>query len=180
MKKLYMDVTERNECIVVIVEGVEIIHAGTTISSMSVKEKNSKYERYADEYDVHFIFDDAIPRIGFYTVPQVDIFATDSHGGFIGTVGQTSDLQSGAPICYIDNSLDCYLIAENARDFINGISKWRNRLKKYNGITFFSSKTEAEKAVEFLDLPESVKLEIKNMKNGPTALYFDDLSKLGI
>lgn len=51
---------------------------GTTLYPMSVKDKNTEYQRYADTYDLKFIFDDDIPQIDFYTVPRVDIFAKDS------------------------------------------------------------------------------------------------------
>ena len=154
MKKVYLDQTQVHECMAIFIKDVEIIHAGTTIYSMPVKDKNSEYERFADEYDIHFIFDDDIPQIDFYTIPQVDIMATDSHGGFIGTVGQITDMESDAKICYIDRSHNCYLITENAKDFISGISTWRSSLKEYNEIQFFSSKTEAEKALEFIDSHE--------------------------
>ena len=151
MKKLFLDQTEANEYMSIFIKGAEIIRAGTTIYSMSVKDKNAEYERYADEYDIHFIFDDDIPQINFYTIPQVDIMATDSQGGFIGTIGQMTDLESDAQICYIDNERNCYLIAENAKDFIKCAPIWRNCLKDYNGITFYNSKSDAEKVVEFVD-----------------------------
>ena len=151
MKKLYLDVAETEECISVFAQDVEIVRAGTTIYSMPVKHKNEEYNRFAIEYDIHFIFDDDIPSVDFYTIPQVDIMAIDSHGGFIGTIGYTTDLQSDAKICYIDCSHNCYLIAENASDFIKDISKWKNRLKKYSGIALYNSKADAEKEVEFVD-----------------------------
>ena len=116
MRKMYLDETETHECTSLFMRDVEIIHAGTTVYSMPVKEKNSEYEKFGNEYDIHFIFDDDIPHIDFYTIPQVDIMATDSLGGFIGTVGQISDLESDAPICYIDKERNCYLVAENAKD----------------------------------------------------------------
>lgn len=151
MKKLYLDQTEANECMSIFIKGAEIIPAGTTIYSMSVKDKNAEYDRYADEYDIHFIFDDDIPHIDFYTIPQVDIMATDSQGGFLGTIGQTTDFKSDAQICYIDNDRNCYLIAENGQDFLKCVPRWRNCLKEYDGVMFYNSKSDAEKAVEFVD-----------------------------
>lgn len=155
MKKLYLDETQAHECMSLFIKDAEIIHAGTTIYSMSVKEKNEEYERYADEYDIHFIFDDDIPHIDFYTVPQVDIMATDSQGGFIGTIGQMTDFESDAQICYIDNDRKCFLIAENAKDFLKCAPMWKSSLKEYNGVTFYNSKSDAEKAVEFIDSNKS-------------------------
>ena len=152
MKKVYLDQTQAHECMSIYMKDVEIIHAGTTIYSMPIKDKNAEYERFADEYDIHFIFDDDIPHIDFYTIPQVDIMAIDSQGGFIGTIGQMSDLKSDAQICYIDNRHNCYLIVEKSKDFLKYAPMWKNCLKEYNGVTFYNSKSEAEKDVEFLDL----------------------------
>ena len=55
MKKLYLDETQAHECMSIFIKDAEIIHAGTTIYSMSVKDKNAEYERYANEYDIHFV-----------------------------------------------------------------------------------------------------------------------------
>ncbi|WP_245975473.1 hypothetical protein [Oceanobacillus chungangensis] len=74
---------------------------------MSVYHKNEEYQKYANDYDIQFIFDDDIPHLEFNTVPYVDIMAIDSNGGFIGTVGQQCDLESDAPICYINRDLEC-------------------------------------------------------------------------
>lgn len=44
---------------------------------MDVTDKNQEYQRYAKDYDIQFIFDDNIPNIEFYTVPQVDVMAKE-------------------------------------------------------------------------------------------------------
>ena len=152
MKKLYLDVTEMKTCTSVSVKDAEVIRAGTTIYSMPVKDKSDEYQRFAQEYDIHFIFDDNIPQIGFYTVPQVDIMATDSDGGYIGTIGQQCDLESDAPICYIDSNRNCYLIAENGKEFLENAAVWKNCLKAYESIVFYNSKADAEKELEFVNI----------------------------
>ena len=135
MKKVYLDQTQAHECMSIYMKDVEIIHAGTTIYSMPVKDKNAEYERFANEYDIHFIFDDDIPHIDFYTIPQVDIMAIDSQGGFIGTIGQMSDLKSDAQICYIDNRHNCYLIVEKSKDFLKYAPMWKNCLKQFGDMS---------------------------------------------
>lgn len=145
MEKLYIDAVSSKDCTAIFIRDVEVIFAGTTVYSMPVAEKNEEYQRYADEYDIHFLFDDDIPVIDFYTVPQVDIMAVDSNGGYIGTVGQISDLESNAPICYIDNHRNCYLAAENGADFLEHASVWKKHLKPYEGIKIYDTKADAEK-----------------------------------
>ena len=151
MKKVYLDMTQANMCIGVFVKDTEVIPAGTTVNTMSVKHKNDEYQRFADEYDIHFIFDDNVPRIDFYTVPMVDIFAVDSAGGYIGSVGQATDLQKDTPICYIDKYKRCYLIAENGEEFLKKVNWWKERLIHYPDIEFFGSLEAASEGYEFLD-----------------------------
>lgn len=154
MRKVYLDKTEINNCISVFATDAEVIPTGVTISCMSTKHKNGEYQKYADDYDIHFIFDDDIPVFAFYTVPQVDILARDSEGGFIGTVGQRSDFESDAPICYINNRQECFLIAKTGKEFLKIADSWKRYFKPYNGIVFYASKSEAEKELEFIKVPK--------------------------
>ena len=110
-------------------------------------------KQYADEYDIHFIFNDNIPKISFYTIPQVDIFATDSEDGLIGTVGSFTDLQSDLPICYINKNKDCFLIANSGKEFLERAENWKNNLKLYDEVIFYESKLEAEKELKFINIP---------------------------
>lgn len=152
MRKIYLDKTGLSGvAISLYISDAEVIPAGTTVYSMGVGSKNEKYQRYADVYDIHFIFDDDITEPGFYTVPQVDILARDSEGGFIGTIGEESDLDSDAPICYINNCKECFIIAKSGKELINNAASWKSNMKPYSGITFYSSKSEAEKELEFFD-----------------------------
>ena len=121
MRKVYLDRTELTGAIFVNSKDTEVILAGTSIYSMSVYHKNEEYQKYADDYDIHFIFDDDISHLEFYTVPYVDVMAKDSQGGFIGTVGQQCDLKRDAPICYINRHLECLIISENEGDFLSNI-----------------------------------------------------------
>jgi hypothetical protein len=160
MRKVYLDRTEFAGAISVCLKDTEIISTGTTIYSMSVNDRNEEYQRYANDYDIQFIFDDHIPHLEFYTVPQVDIMAKDSKGGFIGTVGQSCDLESDAPICYINKDLECFIISENGADFLSNIESWQDNLKPYDKITLYRSKAEAEMELEFIDLSQIGKMKL--------------------
>lgn len=163
MKKIYLDMTEATMCIGACVTDAEVIPAGAVVSSMSVKHKNSEYERYAREYDIHFIFDDKVPVVDFYTIPMVEIFATDSEGGYIGSVGQAPDLQKEIPICYIDKEHNCYLIAESGKEFLDKVSDWKLQLRPYAKIAFFASLEEAKRKYEFLDR-EAMEQELREVE----------------
>lgn len=78
------------------------------------------------------------------------IFAVDSKGGFIGAVGQEIDLESDAPICYIDEKKKCYLLAINGGDFLEKASDWRIHLQPYQEVKIYDSKSAAENELDFL------------------------------
>lgn len=151
MNKVYLDVTKRENCAAIFIEDTEVIKSGTTVYHMNSNDKNETYQQYADEYDIHFIFDDNIPKVSFYTVPQVDVFATDREGGLIGTVGSMTDLQSDLPICYINKNRECFLIATSGKEFLETTTNWKNNLKPYNEVIFYKYKLEAEKELRFIN-----------------------------
>ena len=151
--KIYIDATEQG-CTSVWMKDTEIIPAGTTVYSMPVKHKNEEYERFAKEYDIHFIFNDNIPVIDFYTIPRVDIFATDSAGGYIGTIGKMTDFESDASICYINKEKNCYLICKEGKNFLQVVSFWKEVLEPYEEIIFYASKMDAISKNKFIDLSE--------------------------
>lgn len=155
MKKIYWDVSEREGCIGVFVKDAEIVQAGVTLYSMSSKDKNAEYQYFADSFDLRFLFDDDIPKIDFYTVPRVDIFAKDSLGGLFGTVGQTTDIDDAAPICYINQAKECFWVANGLKAFLQMLKsecEWRTGMLPYHDIVFYKSKTDAERSLEFLEI----------------------------
>ncbi|WP_096273482.1 hypothetical protein [Paucisalibacillus globulus] len=158
MRKVYQDRTALPGAMIVNLEDTEIISAGTTIYSMGVHDRNEEYQRYANYYDIQFIFDDNIPRIAFFTVPHVDIMAQDSKGGFIGTVDHQCDLESNAPICYINKELESFKISENGKDFLSNVESWQENMKPYDKITVYRSKADAETELEFIDLSDILPL----------------------
>lgn len=158
MRKVYLDRTALPGATIVNLKDTEVISAGTTIYSMGVHDRNEEYQRYANDYDIQFIFDDDIPRLEFFTVPHVDIMAQDSKGGFIGTVYQQWDSESDAPICYINRDLECFIISENVEDFLSNIGIWQDNMKSYDKITVYHSKAEAENELEFIDLSDILPL----------------------
>jgi hypothetical protein len=158
MRKIYQDRTVFSGAIGVNLEDTVIISAGTTIYSMGVHDRKEEYQRYANDYDIQFIFDDEIPHLEFFTVPHVEIMAKDSKGGFIGIVYQQCDSESDESICYINRDLECFIISENVEDFLSNIGTWQDGMKPYDKITVYRSKAEAETELEFIDLSDILPL----------------------
>ena len=163
MRKVYLDTTQADMCIGVCVNDAEVVLAGTPVNAMSVKHKNSEYLRFAEEYDIQFIFADNVPKVDFYSVPMVDVFAIDSVGGYIGSIGQSTDLEANIPICYIDAEKRCYLIATNGRDFLSNVHQWKEKLTPCTSIELFDSFEMAQKKYEFLDRV-AIEQELRNIE----------------
>lgn len=94
---------------------------------------------------------------------MVNIFAVDSKGGYIGSIGQAIDLQADIPICYIDTQRNCYKIAENGSNFLKNVHKWRENMTPCKDIKFYESFEEAQKKCEFLDRAKFEE-ELRNIK----------------
>lgn len=179
MKKVYIDRNSVPGPTSVWIKDAEVLWAGTVISSMPETYKDERYKKIALEYDVHFIFDDKIPVVNFYAVPMFEVFAVDSAGGYIGSIGEAAHLGSDATICYISPKKKCLFIADNFSEFIKHFDEWKQHMTPYNELEFFTSKEEAEKNYEFLDMSKFVRIErIMHMEK-----CFDELleaQKLGI
>lgn len=150
MRKVYYDVAQRNSCISVFISNADAIPAGTTIYSMSAKDKNEEYERIEKSLDIKFIFSDNIPFVTFYTVPHVDIFAVTDDNGFLGTVGSTTDINIEAPICYINSKKEVFAAAYSLKNLLN-CTEWKAKLKTDENVLIFESEDEAKKTLEFID-----------------------------
>lgn len=148
MRKVYLDRTA-GEAISVYIRDTEVIPAGTTIYSISSLCRNAEYVRWEQEYGIRFIFDDMQVEVPFYAVPWVDIFAVDNQGGYLGTVGEMTDMEGDAPVCYFKDG-ECYLIAENGPDFMEKAADWRSCLTDYPEVAMYDSMEQAARALEFV------------------------------
>lgn len=161
MKKLYVDMSEIKGGFGIAEEDdTEILMSGVIIESMPIEERDENkkfYRKYKEEYDIRFIFDDDIPNISFFTIPEFYIIASDSDGGYIGGIGSGFDLWNSNPIYYISSELKCYLINKSSKKFMKSPRGWRSSLMPCDKITIYKSKAEAEKYVNFLDINEELK-----------------------
>ena len=167
MEIVYYDIEEfENESFsnAFVLKNMKPIPAGTSIFSMPDTIKNGKWKSFADKYDIHFIFDNAIPEVKFYAVPQFHIIATDSNGGLIGIIGGKDSLNTHLPIGYVSPERKCYLISPSGNSFLENINQWKQLLKPYNTLTLFNSKEAAKKEENFLDLKQ-IKSEMEEIKN---------------
>ena len=157
MKKLYLDMNKLADdcCAVFAVDTAgtesELIPAGTTAFSMPVSCRNAEYQKWAEEYDIHFIFDDNYVTVDFYTIPHIVIFAADGQNGYLAAIGEDCGPDSDAPICYIDGNRNCFMAAGNFKDLMDKRIVWKTQLQPCDKVLLFRSKEEAQKEYEFFD-----------------------------
>ena len=155
----YLDMTQANGCFGIIPEnGETIVFTGVSVYSMPLSVKRDEGEAYDDfarKYGIHFIFDDCIPEIDFYTVPKIEIAATDSDGGFIASVGEPFSFHNPVPLIYISADRKVYLITDDSSKFFSIASEWRSRLIPYGGIKLYGSKEEAQKEYPIIDFEQT-------------------------
>ena len=151
----YLDMTQVKGCFGVIPENGEVVVlTGVSVNSMplSVKRKEGEaYDDFARKYGIHFIFDDCIPEIDFYTVPKIEVAATDGDGGFIARVGEPFSLRDSVPLIYISAERKAYLITEDSSEFLSIASEWKKKLIPYDGIALYASKEDARKDYPIID-----------------------------
>lgn len=173
----YLDMTRVDGCFGVIAEsGEDIIFTGVSVNSMPLSVKRKEGEAYADfarKYDIHFIFDDEIQEIDFYTVPRIDIAAVDSDGGYIASVGQPFDLTDKVPLVYISKARECYLITEDSRKFLSLVAGWKAEFTPFSGIKIYDSKDSARADFEIIDFEKTPQYQemivlMRNRRKGQT------------
>lgn len=155
----YLDMTQVKGCFGVIPENGEVIVlTGVSVNSMplTVKRKEGEaYDDFARKYGIHFIFDDCIPEIDFYTVPKIEVAATDNVGGFIASVGEPFSLHESVPLIYISAERRAYLITEDSSQFLSIASKWKEKLTPYDGVALYASKEDALKDYSIIDFEQT-------------------------
>ena len=155
----YLDMTQTKGCFGIIPEnGETIVFTEVSVYSMPLSVKRDEGEAYDDfarNYGVSFIFDDCIPEIDFYTVPKIEVAATDNNGGLIASVGEPFSFHSPVPLIYISADLKVYLITEDSSEFLSIASEWREKLTPYDGITLYASKEDARKEYPIIDFEKT-------------------------
>ena len=155
----YLDMTQTAGCVAIIPEnGETVVLTGVSVYSMplSVKRKESEaYDDFSRKYGVHFIFDDCIPEIDFYTVPKIEVAATDNNGGFIASVGEPFSMRDPVPLVYISADRKAYLITEDSSKFLSIASEWREKLTPYDRIALYASKEDARKDYPIIDFEQT-------------------------
>lgn len=155
----YIDMTKTKGYIGILPEnGDTIVLTGVSVNSIPLSVKRKEGELYADfarKYGIHFIFDDDIPEIDFYAIPRLDIGARDNAGGFIASISEPFSLSDSICLVYISTDRKCYLITNDATEFLSIVSDWKGRLTPYDGIKLYTSEDKAKEEYDIINFEET-------------------------
>ena len=145
-----------------IFSGNRVCPAGTTLYRSPARDRlrpeATVLLQALQQADIRLIFDDEpIEKPAFYAVPQVDLFARDSRGGWYASVGGSTDPDSDSdlPICHIAADRAVTLVAPNLSNFFQRISAHPSEpllCKPISVLTFYPSREPTSRHVTFEDL----------------------------
>ena len=91
---------------------------------------------------INLIWEGMLPRLDFYPVPSLTLFAHDSRGGYFAHGGKGLE----SPIYFISTELECWYLSENFRTFVQMVVFEPNWKEKITGETAEITETEEELA----------------------------------
>ncbi len=98
---------------------VQAVMAGKTVRNTPLMERSTPvYQMLDQSFDISFCTNSVLTDFPFYPIPEFAIFAVDSCGGCMGTIGGCGDLEDDRyAVGYVDGSRG-YKVAESLKDFL--------------------------------------------------------------
>ena len=140
MEKLYIDMESGDR--VPEIEGKEVIPAGKQFDAFVMTCEENGFTSLQRKRGINLIFEGMIPKVAFYPVPSLTLFAHDGRGGYFAHGGK--GLESA--IYFVSAELECWYLAENFRTFVQMMvfePDWKERI---TGETIGIGETEEEVA----------------------------------
>lgn len=159
----------------------DIIYAGKFVLPMPISDR-AEISLFSDEYDVCFIFDDNIPNLQFYPVPQLFIFAIDSFGGCFASTNIEMNIEKTAPIYYIEKNFKAHYLSPSLKKFLELVvfnPLWKKELNLPGKINLNISKQRQEYLISKLNLQNSDTILDLNKPTTSIKIYssFDEAKK---
>lgn len=124
------------------------------ITTPIVDENDSNFiNTIKEKYGINFFLDEQECSTEIYTIPYINIFASDKNGIYA-VINDFPDIESKKSICYIDkHTLKTYNLKYTLSNFITAISNGTLKKQLYTPltdehITVFQNKLEAQKHIK--------------------------------
>lgn len=123
------------------------------ITTPIVDENDSNFiNTIKEKYGINFFLDEQECSTEIYTIPYINIFASDESGVYA-VINDFPDIESKKSICYINkHTLKAYNLKYTLSDFITAINNGTFKKQLYTPltdehITVFQNKLEAQKHI---------------------------------
>ena len=125
MEKVYIDMESREK--LPVIEGKEIVPAGKRFDPFVMTCEENGFTSLQRRRGVHLIWEGMLPKVEFYPVPSLTLFAHDGRGGYFAHGGKGLE----SPIYFVSGRLECWYLAENFRTFVQMVvfqPSWKEKI----------------------------------------------------
>ena len=137
MEKTYINVEGLEK-----IPETEYIPAGKRFDAFVMTCEENGFTSLQRKRNINLIWEGMLPKVDFYPVPSLTLFAHDGRGGYFAHGGKGLE----SPIYFVSDKLECWYLAENFRTFVQMTvfePKWK---EKITGETAEIVETETELA----------------------------------
>ena len=139
MEKVYIDMENRET--LPEIEGKEVIPTGKCFDAFVMTCEENGFTSLQRKRGINLIWEGMLPKLDFYPVPSLTLFAHDGKGGYFAHSGKGLE----SPIYFVSEKLECWYLAENFRTFVQMVIFEPNWKEKIIG-----EKTEYDETAEKL------------------------------
>lgn len=113
MEKVYIDMETGEKPPVM--EGKEIIPTGKQFDPFVMTCEENGFTSLQRKRSIYLIFEGMIPKVDFYPVPSLTLFAHDGRSGYFAHGGKG---MMESPVYFVSEKLECWYLAESFRSFV--------------------------------------------------------------
>ncbi len=110
------------------IEGYQVIVTGKRFNPFIMTCEENGFTSLQRKRGIYLIFEGNLPKLDFYPVPALTLFAHDGKGGYFAYAGK--DMMED-PIYYISSELECWYLAWGFRAFVRMVvfePNWKERI----------------------------------------------------
>ena len=125
MEKVYIDMENREK--LPVIEGKEVVPAGKRFDPFVMTCEENGFTSLQRRRGIHLIWEGMLPKVEFYPVPSLTLFAHDGRGGYFAHGGKGLE----SPIYFVSEKLECWYLADNFRTFVQMVvfePDWKEKI----------------------------------------------------
>ena len=114
MKRVYLNIETMQKDTYTAEEGCEVIRAGKDFALSVMTCEENGFLSLQRKRGISLIFEGNVPKVDFFPVPTLMLFARDMDGGFFAY----AEKKGKQAVHYISAALECWYLAKDIREFV--------------------------------------------------------------